>query len=88
MRALVGIGDSAAIASGGRLGSAATRAQNAGIAADLESRGTTIIGGGGRLPEEYIPGAGPGTRGSTYVDITAVNNATGGYSGPNYRYPG
>ena len=62
---------------GGRLGNAATRAQNASIATDLESQGNTIIGGGGRLPEEYIPGAGPGTRGSTFVDITAQDNATG-----------
>lgn len=66
-----------AVTVGGRLGGAATRAQNASIAADLESQGYTIIGGGGRLAEEYIPGAGPGTRGSTYVDITAQHNTTG-----------
>jgi hypothetical protein len=67
----------AAIVSGGRLGSVATRAQNSSIAADLESQGNTIFGGAGRLPEEYIPGSGPGTRGSTYVDISAINNTTG-----------
>jgi hypothetical protein len=66
-----------AVASDGRLGSAATRAQNAAIAASLESQGHTIIGGGGRLAEEYIPGVGPGTKGSTYVDITAINSTTG-----------
>jgi filamentous hemagglutinin len=32
-------------------------------------------GAGGN--EEYIPGAGPGTQGSTFVDITAVNDTTG-----------
>jgi filamentous hemagglutinin len=69
--------ETAAIASGGRLGSVATRAQNSSIAADLESQGNTIFGGGGRLPEEYIQGSGPGTRGSTYVDISAINNSTG-----------
>jgi hypothetical protein len=59
---------------GGRLGSAATRAQNAALADSLESRGFTITGGGGRLPEEYIPGPGGGTKGSNYVDTTAVKN--------------
>jgi RHS repeat-associated protein len=67
----------AVTASGGRLGSAATRAQNAGIAADLQSQGYTITRGGGLFPEEYIPGIGPGTRGSTYVDITAQHGVTG-----------
>jgi RHS repeat-associated protein len=78
-RAFANVGQAAeeAVTVGGRLGSAATRAQNASIAADLESQGYAIIGGGGRLAEEYIPGAGPGTRGSTYVDITAQHNTTG-----------
>jgi filamentous hemagglutinin len=62
---------------GGRLGNAATRGQISSIAADLESQGNTIFGGGGKLPEEYIPGPGPGTRGSTYVDISVINNTTG-----------
>jgi hypothetical protein len=62
---------------GGRLGSAATRAQNAEIAAELERNGFTITHGGGQWPEEYIRGSGPGTLGSTYVDITAVNRETG-----------
>jgi hypothetical protein len=61
---------------GGRLGSPATRAQIAAIWADLENDGFTVVHGGG-LPEEYIPGPGPGTRGGTFVDITAVNNETG-----------
>jgi hypothetical protein len=61
---------------GGRLGSPATRAQNAAIRAELENENFTVIHGGG-LPEEYIPGPGPGTQGGTFVDITAVNNETG-----------
>jgi hypothetical protein len=61
---------------GGRLGSPATRAQNAAIRAELENENFTVIHGGG-LPEEYIPGLGPGTQGGTFVDITAVNNETG-----------
>jgi hypothetical protein len=44
---------------GGRLGSAATRAQNAEIAAELERNGFTITNGGGQWPEEYIRGSGP-----------------------------
>ena len=62
---------------GGRLGSPATRAQNAEIAAELEQNGFRISHGGGQRPEEYIPGSGPGTLGGTYVDITAVNPETG-----------
>ena len=62
---------------GGRLGSPATRAQNAEIAADLKKKGFIITGGGGGMAEEYIRGAGPGTLGGTYVDITAVNEETG-----------
>lgn len=53
------------------------RAQNAEIAAELEKQGYKITGGGGVQEEEYIPGDGPGTKGSTYVDITAVNETTG-----------
>ena len=63
-----------AAATGGRLGSAATRAQNSAIADSLESRGFKITGGGGRLPEEHLAGPGGGTRGGTFVDVTAVRN--------------
>ncbi len=63
-------------ARGGRLGNAATRAQNAEIAAELEARGYKIIYGAGE-DEEYIRGGGPGTQGSTFVDITAENKVTG-----------
>jgi filamentous hemagglutinin len=59
--------------SGGRLGSPETPQQIGDIAGQLESEGYTVTGGGGRAPEEYIPGSGPGTRGGTYVDITATN---------------
>jgi RHS repeat-associated protein len=62
---------------GGRLGSASTRELNSGIADGLDKGGYDITGGGGREKEEYIPGAGPRTRGSTYVDITAQHRETG-----------
>jgi filamentous hemagglutinin len=53
-----------------------TRQQNADIASQLESEGYTITGGGGKAPEEYIAGPGPGTRGGTFVDITATNGTS------------
>jgi hypothetical protein len=64
-------------ARGGRLGSPPVRAQNAEIAAELKDQGYTITRGGGEAQEEYIAGEGPGTKGSTYVDTTAVNETTG-----------
>jgi RHS repeat-associated protein len=60
--------------SGGRLGNENTQAQNARIAAELESRGWTITGGGGRLKEEYLPPLTPGRKGANWVDITAVKD--------------
>ncbi|HEY1983320.1 MAG TPA: hypothetical protein VGH13_24830 [Xanthobacteraceae bacterium] len=62
-------------ARGGRLGNAATRAQNAEIAAELEAQEYKITHGAGK-EEEYIRGGGPGTLGGTFVDITAVNKVT------------
>jgi RHS repeat-associated protein len=56
---------------GGRLGSVLTRKHIAEVADELEARGWTIIGGGGRRPEEYIGGP-SGVLGSSYVDITAA----------------
>lgn len=56
----------------GRLGNEATRAHIDQVATEMESRGWTITGGGGRLPEEYIPGPGGARRGSSYPDITAT----------------
>jgi hypothetical protein len=58
---------------GGRLGSAATRAHVSDVAADFESQGYTVTGGGGRLPETYIPGPGGGRAGSAYPDITLTS---------------
>ena len=59
--------------SGGRLGSASTRAQVAEIQAELESRRWTVQKGG-TLGEEYIPGPGNARAGSAYPDITAIKN--------------
>jgi len=76
---LANIGDAEAIsgtATGGRLGSEATRAQVYDIGTNLESRGFTITGGGGRLPEEYLPPVNGGRRGGSYPDITAVRDNT------------
>lgn len=59
---------------GGRLGSDLTRGHVADVAAEMESRGWTITGGGGRLPEEYLAGPGGGRLGSSFPDITATMN--------------
>ncbi len=59
---------------GGRLGSQTTREQVGDIANKLEQHGWEITGGGGRLPEEYIPGPGGARKGSSYPDITATKN--------------
>jgi RHS repeat-associated protein len=62
--------------SGGRWGLPSTRRQNYELGQQAESRGGTVTHGGGIAGEEYIPGVGPGTKGSTYPDIT-VRNADG-----------
>jgi RHS repeat-associated protein len=59
---------------GGRLGSASTRQLNSKIAGKLEQHGMEITGGGGRAPETFLPGAGPGTKGGNFKDITAVRD--------------
>jgi hypothetical protein len=65
-------------ARGGRLGNAATRAQNAEIAKDLEEKeGLKVTNGDDVGKEEYIEGEGPGTTGATFVDITAKDPNTG-----------
>jgi hypothetical protein len=64
-------------ARGGRLGNAATRAQNAEEAAKLKKEGLRVTNGDDEGPEEYIPGEGPGSKGSTYVDLTAEDPRTG-----------
>jgi RHS repeat-associated protein len=58
--------------SGGRLGSANTRQLNDAIATALENNGYTVTNGAGRAPEEWIPAPDGGTKGGTYVDITAT----------------
>jgi RHS repeat-associated protein len=62
--------------SGGRWGSTQTRLLNHNIASDLEDQGFTVTGGAGRASEEWIPGPGGGTKGGTFVDITATNGET------------
>ncbi len=59
---------------GGRLGNASTRAQNSAVGDNLVSRGYEIKGGGGRLPEEYLPPIGGGRKGGSYPDITATKD--------------
>jgi len=59
---------------GGRLGSADVRDLNSAIAGKLERAGWTIVRGGGRDKEAYLPGAGPGTKGGNYSDIMATKN--------------
>ncbi len=59
---------------GGRLGKESTREHVGTVATEMEKRGWTIVGGGNRLPEEYLPGPGGGRKGSSFVDITATKN--------------
>lgn len=63
-----------AVSTGGRLGSASTRALNFNIGTQLERQGSSIIGGAGRLPEEYLRPLNGGRIGGSYVDITAIKN--------------
>lgn len=64
--------------SGGRWGTAPTRLQNHELASALESSGYTIRGGAGRAAEEWFAGPGGGTRGGTFVDITATRAESDG----------
>jgi len=59
---------------GGRLGNQKTRDHVESVATILEQRDFTIIHGGNRFSEEYLPGLGGGRRGSSYPDITATKN--------------
>ena len=70
-------GAAAGAKAGGRLGTTATRKQIAEIATELESRGYTITGGGGRLPEEYLKPLGGAKKGGSYLDITATHPSYG-----------
>ncbi len=56
------------------MGNLSTREQNVEIADKLEQHGWTITGGGGRLPETFLPGEGPGVTGGNFTDITAVKD--------------
>ena len=58
----------------GRLGNQNTRIQNKQIADELIKNGFEITGGGGYMPEEYLPGPGGARKGSNYIDITATKN--------------
>lgn len=65
-------------ATGGRLGNVATREQISSISTQLEGRGYTITGGGQRnLAEEFLRPLGGGTRGGSYLDITAIHPTYG-----------
>ena len=64
----------AAAKSGGRLGSASTREHVAQVADEMEARGWEVTHGGGRGPEEYLPGPGGARNGSSYPDITVTKN--------------
>ena len=69
-----GIGEARNSKRPGRLGNARTQEHVAQVADEMESRGWTITHGGGRSPEEFLPGPGGGRRGSSYPDITATKN--------------
>ncbi len=57
----------------GRLGTEATRAQNAQIGDYLEEQGYKVTGGG-RGPEEYLPEPSGSNKGSNYLDVTATKD--------------
>jgi filamentous hemagglutinin len=50
-----------------------TRLINDNIATQLEDQNFTVTNGAGRAKEQWIPGPGGGTKGGTWVDITATN---------------
>lgn len=58
----------------GKLGKQSTRDQIVDIAGKLKQHGWQIVGGGGELPEEYLPGPRGRRRGSSYPDITATKD--------------
>jgi hypothetical protein len=51
-----------------------TRQHVSDVATEMESRGWTITRGGGRFPEDYLPGPGGGRLGSSHPDITATKH--------------
>jgi hypothetical protein len=62
--------------SGGRWGGTETRYLNNALSDILGDRGYKTISGGGKRPEEWIPGPGGGPQGGTWVDLTATNGTT------------
>jgi len=58
----------------GRLGNQATRDHIGGVVQAMRDRGWKLKAGGGALPEEYLPGPGPGTKGGNFIDITMEKN--------------
>ncbi len=58
----------------GRHGTPDTRAELYFYAERAEARGWTIIGGGGKRPEIYLPGQGPGLKGSNWIDLSMTKN--------------
>jgi len=62
--------------SGGRWGNSSTRLLNDSLATSLEDAGYQVTGGAGRAAEEWIPGLGGGTKGGTFVDLTATNGVS------------
>ncbi|MGZ2749720.1 two-partner secretion domain-containing protein [Burkholderia stagnalis] len=57
--------------SGGRWGTSATRQLNYDVGQKLDDYGYHVTQGGGIRSEEYLGGTGPGTKGGTFVDLTA-----------------
>jgi RHS repeat-associated protein len=70
--------DPLGLAGCGRLGKQTTRDHVEKVADQLEGMGYKITNGARGLPEEYIPGAGPGNKGSSYPDITATKTMPDG----------
>lgn len=58
---------------GGRLGNEMTRKQIADIATELEKRGYSIFGGGGKKMEEFLKPINGGRKGGSYLDLTAIH---------------
>ncbi len=58
------------------MGAAATRALNDKLATELEAQGYTVTNGAGRGPEEWFAGPNGGTKGGTFVDLTATKEGS------------
>ena len=58
----------------GRLGNKATKDQVKEVANEMENRGYEVTGGGGKRPEEHLPGPEGKAKGGSYPDITATKD--------------